>query len=99
MGIQQYREDESPCPQVVVSAEEKKESDGVKRKGAARGTGSGTYIRWQGKAGITEEVMPESRAEREASPVESGGRFLGGGNCKASVVCGHWARGKGGQGD
>lgn len=55
VGIQQYSEDESPCPQVVVSAEEKKESDGVKRKGAARGTGSGTYIRWQGKA-----VMPES---------------------------------------
>lgn len=41
VGIQQYSEDENPCPQVVVSAEEKKESDGVKRKRAARGRRSG----------------------------------------------------------
>lgn len=41
MGIQQYSEDENPCPQVVVSAEEKKESDGVKRKGRHRGRGLG----------------------------------------------------------
>lgn len=79
----------------------------LRRKGKRRGeeetggpgTAFGPYIRWQGKAGITEEVVPASRAEREASPVESGGRVLGGGNCKASVVCVHWAKGKGGHGD
>lgn len=35
MGTPQYSEDESPCPQVVVSAEEKKYKNGVKGKGAA----------------------------------------------------------------
>lgn len=63
VGIQQYSEDENPCPQVVVSAEEKKDNDG-KRKGEAWGMGFRTYIRWQGKAGVTEEVNRQLKEKR-----------------------------------
>lgn len=68
VGIQQSSEDERPCPQVVVSAEEKKEKDGMRGQGAAQDDGlwdSRKVVReggppWGGDARSTSRKSSES---------------------------------------